>query len=177
MAGLAPSSARECARSAHVTSASRPNGILRRPRGSVDNLVIPAVVRVEEGNAAFPVGQLCVNAEADTDRMIAPHLVRRTDVERLRKLLASHGTDMDVAMQAGGAAEVVHPERSILSRMRPSRLEKRGRPVRRSPSLRRPLRCKCQQRCIVPPPLLRSRAVERPRTWASAFRRRLWRPS
>jgi hypothetical protein len=58
------------------------------------------VVRVEEGTAALLVGQLRVDTEAGTDRIIASHLLRRTDVKRLRKLLASYWTDMDVAMQA-----------------------------------------------------------------------------
>jgi hypothetical protein len=75
-------------------------------RGSVDNLVTPVVVRVEEGRATFLVGQLRLNAEAGADRIIAPHLLRRTDVKRLWKLLCGHGAEMDVAMQAGPADAV-----------------------------------------------------------------------
>ena len=69
-------------------------------RGSVDDFVIPVGVRVEEGSTALLVGQLRVNAKEGADRIIAPHLLRRTNVKRLRKLLAKFAV--------GAACEEAH---------------------------------------------------------------------
>ena len=56
------------------------------------------MVGVQEATAALPVCQFRVDPEARSYRIVAAHFLGRANVKRLWKLLASHRTNVDVAM-------------------------------------------------------------------------------